>query len=427
MLRSEYFLKAINGEAYRYKAWVLHCFSQVRLSDRDNFSYRLQKGDKHYWFNDPDTGEDVVLEDTDVSKPPFHIRHVIDLKAGDVVNLRENITTNYGRLLANIIALVYPLGDKIDYINEEFNLNAIETEIADRLTTDVKYQDKDSLKPNNPIYVTEYLNFMDAVLSMEGYSQLCVPSATAKTMTRDPRTPQLKKELLEKHKERLDDPAVIAQVEAELIAMDKAWIKGDLGEGFFHKSKAYDVVRKKAHLMHGYESGFGLKPDTIENSLSEGWEIDKLPAMVNSLREGSYGRGKMTAEGGYATKVANRMFQNVKLSRTDCGSTMGWEREVGESLKGFYYLNSSNKSILINPENFESLKGKTLRVRSPQFCQTAGNDFCQYCLGEPNSENENALSAHASALTSQLMSISMASAHGVALKTTTYQPPFTIV
>lgn len=85
MLRSEYFLKAINGEAYRYKAWVLHCFSQVRLSDRDNFSYRLQKGDKHYWFNDPDTGEDVVLEDTDVSKPPSTLDTSLILRQGTLL------------------------------------------------------------------------------------------------------------------------------------------------------------------------------------------------------------------------------------------------------------------------------------------------------------------------------------------------------
>lgn len=426
MLRSEYFLKAVNAGAYRYKAWVLHCFSHTRLTDKDDFDYRLYKGDRQYWFEDPESGESVILEDTDVSKPPFHFRHEIKLKAEDVQNLSEDITSNYGRLLANVVALVYPLGDKIPYINKEFKMGAIEAEIAQRLTTDKAYQTKESVKPNNPIYVSEYLDFMDAVLSMEGYSQLCIPSATAKTMTRDPSIPQKKKELLEKYKDRLDDPAVIAEIDKELIAIDKDWIKGDLGEGFFHKEKAYNVVRKKAHLMHGYEAGFGLKPDTIENSLSEGWEIDKLPAMVNSLREGSYGRGKMTAEGGYATKVANRMFQNTKLSKTDCGSVMGWEKEVSEDYVGFYYLNTSNKTILITSENLSELEGRTVRLRSPQFCKTPGNDFCKFCLGEPNIENENALSAHVAAMTSQLMSISMASAHGTALKTTKYLPESTI-
>tara|TARA_B100000929_G_scaffold275393_1_gene249275 strand:+ start:4026 stop:5309 length:1284 start_codon:yes stop_codon:yes gene_type:complete len=426
MRKLEYFLKALENDAHRYKAWVLHCFSRTKLKEDEELIYRLYPGDKHYYFNDPESGETVVLEDSDVSKPPFHFREEIKLSAGSVKNLKEDATSNYGRLLANVVALVYPFGDKVDYINGEFNIGALEKEIAKRLTTDPEYQNKDSFKPDNPIYVSEYLTFVDAILSMEGYSQLCVPSATERTMTRDPRIPELKKQLLEKYKDQLHDPAVVAKIDAELIAMDKEWIKGDLGEGFFHKSKSYDIVRKKAHLMHGYEAGFGLEPATIENSLSEGWDIDKLPAMVNSLREGSYGRGKMTAEGGYATKVANRMFQNVNLKTEDCGTKLGWVRRVEKSHVGYYYIANNGSTVLISDDNIQSLEGKEVKMRTPQFCKAKGVDFCRYCLGDPNSENKNALSAHVAALTSHLMDIAMQSAHGKALKTTKYKPEMTI-
>lgn len=426
MRKVDYFLKALESEAYRYKAWVLHCFSLTRIKEEDELIYRLRSGDKHYYFTDPETGEVVVLDDTDVKKPPFHFREEVKLKAGDLTNLKEDVTTNYGRLLANVVALVYPFGDKIDFINGEFNIGALEKEIAKRLTTDPEFQNKESFKHSNPIFVSEYLTFVDAILSMEGYSQLCVPSATERTMTRDPRIPELKKQLLEKYKDQLHDPAVIAKIDAELIAMDKAWIEGDLGEGFFHKSKSFDIVRKKAHLMHGYEEGFGLEPATVENSLSEGWDIDKLPAMINSLREGTYGRGKMTAEGGYATKVANRMFQNVSIKKEDCGTKMGWMRTVDQSHVGFYYINSSGNATLITPDNVEKLQGSEVKLRTPQFCKTSGNNFCKFCLGEPNVENENALSAHVAALTSQLMLISMAAVHGKALKTSKFKPEMTI-
>ena len=426
MRKGDYFVQAINAQAYRYKAWVLHCFSKTRLTDADEFSYRLFPGETHYWFHDPESGEGVVLEDTDVNVPPFSFREPIKLKAGAIANLDKDITSNYGRLLANAIALVYPLGDKIPYVEGEFSIGQIEKEIAHRLTTDPEYQDRNSFKPEKPIFVSEYLTFVDALLSMEGYSQLCVPSATERTMTRDPRIPELRKQLLEKYKDRLNDPAVIAQIDAELIKMDKAWIKGDLGEGFYRKDKSYNIVRKKAHLMHGYESGFGLEPATIENSLSEGWDIDKLPAMVNSLREGAYGRGKMTAMGGFATKTVNRMFQNTGLSDTDCETKMGWEREVTKNHEGFYYLNTSGKTVLIDENNIGGLIGKTVKMRTPQFCKTRGSSFCRYCVGEPNAENKNALGAHAAALTSQLMDISMQAAHGRELKTVEYTPANTI-
>lgn len=424
MRKADYFIKALSGGAYRYKAWVLHCFSLAKLSESEPFPYRLSSEGSTYAFVDPETGETEALEDAPTNLPPFHFRETLELKTDDVPNLTKDITSNYGRLLANYIALVHPFGGKIAYQEGEFNIGAVEKEIAKRLTTDPEYQDKDSFKSDDPIYVSEYLVFADALLSMEGYSQLCVPAATAKSMTRDPNTAKLKKELLERYKDRLDDPAVIARIDAELIALDKAWIKGDLSEGFFRKGKSYDVVRKKMHLMHGYEGGFGLEPAVIENSLSEGWDIDQLPAMVNSLREGSYGRGKMTEKGGYATKVANRMFQNVNLKREDCGTTLGWERPVGPKHEGYYYITSNGRTARIDDP--KAMRGQVVKMRSPQFCKARGVDFCRYCIGDANSENEKAISAHVSAMTSELMSIAMASAHGVALKTTVYDASFTI-
>lgn len=427
MKKLEYMLKALNAGAYRYKAWVIHCFSQTRMDESQQFPYRLFPGTQNYYFKDPDTGEDVVLEDSDIKKSPFWFREVIKLKKGDIPNLDRAVESNYGRLLTNMVALVYPLNDKIAYVEGEFDIKKIENEIAQRLTTDPEYQTENSFNPPDPIYVSEYLKFIDAVLSMEGYSQLCVPSATPKTMTRDPRIPELRKKLLEENKGRLNDPAVIAQIDKELIEMDKAWMKGDLGEGFYRKNKSYDTARKKDHLMYGYEEGFGLEPATITSSLSEGWDIKNLPAMVNSLREGSYGRGKMTELGGFATKTMNRMMQNTIVVNQDCGATLGWDVEVTPKLIGFYYLNTSGKTVLIDRNNVDSLKGKTVKLRSPQFCKTAGVKFCRYCVGEPNGENNKALSAHAAAMTSQLMDIMMQSAHAKALKTAEYQPETTIV
>lgn len=420
MLKADYFKLAIEKEAFRYKAWVLHCFSMTRFPESETFPLQLSKGVKHYYFIAEDLNEQITLEDTDVTKPPFHFRETISLKEKELPNLSKDVTVTYGQLLANVIALVYPLKDKIPFQEGEFNIQVVEDEIVKRLTTDPEYQDKKSFKHANPIYVSEYLKFIDCILSLEGFSQLCVPSATEKTMTRDPRIPELRKQLLEKYKDQLNDPAVVAKIDAELIAMDKEWVKGDLAEGFFKSSKSYDVVRKKTFLMQGYEGGLGDNYDTIESSLSEGWDVEKMPAIVNALREGSYSRGKMTALGGAATKTVNRMFQNTRVTQEDCGTTLGWVRTVTKELVGFYLL-EKGKTILLDENNINGYLGKEHTVRSPQFCKASGNKFCKYCIGEPNAENENAIGAHAAAMTSQLMNIMMKKMHGVSLNTEEYE------
>lgn len=427
MKKRDFFLKAMEAGAYRHKAWVFHAFSMSNVPESEDIPYRLHQGTDFYYYDDPESGESVVLEDAPSQEPCFSFREKVKLKAGDVINLHEDVNSSYGNLLANYVVLVYPFGDKINYIQGAFKIGAIEKEIEGRLTTNPEYQTKKDVEPENPIYVSEYLNYVDAILSLEGFSQLCVPSATRKTMTRDPRIPEIRAALLEKYKDSLDDPATIAKIDAELVKVDKEWLKDDLGEGFYHKSKSFEVVRKKAHLMHGAESGFqdGQKVDLVTNSLSEGWDIEKLPSMVNSLREGTYSRGAMTALGGESTKTINRIFQNTAIKEKDCGSKLGWDRTIDkENAKqyiGFFRIVPSGTEE-ITDANYEKFIGKTITLRTPMFCKTPKTGFCETCMGRKISENPHALGALAAEVGSTLMLLSMGAMHGKSLKTEEYRP-----
>jgi hypothetical protein len=429
--KRDYFLKALASESYRWKSWVFQAFSLTRPNDQEKVPYRLEKGTDHYFFFDPELEEDVVLTDTEVNEPPFRFKEKVKLKKDEVANLDEDIESTYGNLLANYVVLIYSFGDKIPYIRGEFNIKGIEKEIERRLTTNPEFQGKKETIPDNPIYVSEYLNYIDAILSLEGFSQLCVPSATRKTMTRDPRIPEIRAALLEKYKDSLDDPATIAKIDEELVKVDKEWMKGDLGEGFYHKAKSFEVVRKKAHLMHGAESGFqdGQKVDLVKNSLSEGWDIEKLPSMVNSLREGTYSRGAMTALGGESTKTINRIFQNTAIKESDCGSKLGWEREItknnAKQYIGFFRIVPSGTEE-ITEANHEKFIGKTITLRTPMFCKTPKTGFCETCMGKKLSENPNALGALAAEVGSTLMLLMMGAMHGKSLKTEEYKPAVVI-
>lgn len=432
MKKRDYFLKAMNAGAYRYKSWVIQAFSMTRGREEGDghgkgIPFFLYADGKSYYYLDPESGEGVYLEDVKVDEPPFSFKDKTEVMADEVTNLSEDATVSYGNLLANYVALVYPFGGKIEFVQGNFSIKAIESQIEKRLTTDEAYLTKKDFKADSPIYVEEYLTFIDAILSLEGYSQLCVPSATQKTMTTDPEIPRRRKELLEEHKDSLDDPATIAKIEQELIQMDKEWMKGDLGEGFYRKSKSYDVVRKRSHLMFGGETGFGdgQKVDLVVPSLDEGWDLDKLPSMINTSRAGSHKRGSMTALGGEATKTINRIFQNYVIKGDDCGTKLGWETTITkanvEKYIGFYYV-GSNGPKLITDKNHGEVVGKTLVMRSPQFCKTPRTGLCKACVGEVNAQNPSGLSALPSEMTSQLMNIMMAAMHGKALKTTKYDP-----
>src|SRR5690606_40402980 len=96
----------------------------------------------------------------------------------------------------------------------------------------------------------------------------------------------------EKYKDRLHDPAVIAENQNALVALDKEWLKGDPVEGFFLGDKVWNTARKRMFTIHGPESGFeeGGDAELIVNSLDEGWDITKMPVMVNRSEERRVGR-----------------------------------------------------------------------------------------------------------------------------------------
>lgn len=204
--------------------------------------------------------------------------------------------------------------------------------------------------------------------------------------------------------------------------MDREWIKGDASEGFFLGDKVYNTARKRMFLIHGPEAGFneGGNAELVVNSLDEGWDITKMPAMVNSLRAGSYYRGALTALGGESVKFFLRVFQNTYISEQDCGVKFGkiitLDKDNAGDLEGMYQIDKGALKKL-TPELLKSLVGKKIMVRSPQYCQTAHSDFCATCMGDKNSENPNGLGSAASDVGSLFMSIMMASAHAKELKT----------
>lgn len=430
MKTADYYLMALNAGAYKKKRWVLSVFSVLIDSKPQGWPYEIVRTDKNVFFRDPTNLELLIsLDDVEVDKPVLSFKDKIAVTPALVPNLDKPITTTAGNLLFNYYVLIYALGKKIPYMEGRITAKQVEKIIEPRLASNPT-NNGENYDPNdlNPIYVSEYKKFNKAMFGLMGFTQLCVPSATPRTMSTDPRIPALRDKLVEKYKDRLNDPAIISLIDQELIKMDKEWMANDPdgGAGFYvNENKAYDVVRKKVFLMHGAESGFkdGTDVDFIKNSLNEGWDIEKLPSMVNSLREGSYNRGRDTALGGEAVKFLGRVFQNTVIAEKDCGSTLGWDKEFSEDnyqmYVGFYQV-TPNGPVLLDEAGARRNIGKTVKMRSPMLCRTPKTAFCECCMGAKNALNPTSLGLMAADVGSQIMGIFMGAMHGKSLKTSKY-------
>lgn len=310
---------------------------------------------------------------------PIDIYESIVLNPEDIENLKkENLTTTYGRYLANYFCLASVFGDKVEYINDTFKITSVESVIGKKAIA-------------KEISFDEVSKYLDQTFLLGSFSELAVPVYSPKALVTDPNMKKKKDELLKKYANHLDDPVVCAQIENELIQMDKDYLKGDPAMGFFSAaSKSFNVARKKQFVSVGMVEEFQKDKGSytfIKGSLADGWEKEAFPTIANEIRKGSYQRGIETAQGGVRTKELLRTFQNVKITDDDCGSKQGLEILITkDNVKSYHYSNilnspGSSKYTTLTPENEDQFIGKTCRVRSLMTCNS-NPGFCFACAGE---------------------------------------------
>lgn len=431
MRNNEYYLKALQSRLYERRAWVLSCFSTAgypefgKTANKDLYHMQLVKKedepDRLYWFNKEDPENPIELTDYIVSKPLMSYKDRIVLKAGDLVNVKKDIETNYGNCLFNCIALIFAFGDKIEFITGKVNGGKIESMIAANL-----HDTPEEGSPRDPkkFYVDELVRHADAVTSLEAYNFTCVPTTSAKTMVANPKVVKRRDELLRQHKDELHKEAVIAKIQAELSALDKEAFKGDAAEGFYLGSKAYDIVRMKKYTMLGLIGGFGgAKPELVASSLAEGWQKESLPAMVDDIRAGSYSRGKSTAIAGAGVKLVYNAFQTVTISKEDCGQKQGMEWFITNDNYGMFsgrWMITPSGLKELDDVNIREYIGKTIQVRTPMLCKVKPPSYCAKCAGKSISMLPKSVHITASNVNSVYMNDAMKAMHGKSLKTKAY-------
>lgn len=419
MFKRDYFVQSLRMKLHYHKRWLLEAFAVGGSNTPHDYPCGIQRTEDGRPFFIPENGgEPEFIEDIGPNEPLYHPGEVVLMEPGEIGNLNQTIVTSYGNALCNELFLVYGFGAKIPYINDRFNVGKIEKIITSRWVD----EEPDESLPveQQTIRTSEYLRFNEALNQAPGLTQLCVPSATQRTMSCDPEMIRRRDELLKIHAHEISDKVVLSKIMAELSAMDRKWMEGDPGERFYIKSKSYDVARMKLFILQGVATGFRLNDQVITSSLDEGWDLTKFDAINNQLRDGSFSRGALTALAGVDVKNSNRMFQNSVVLDEDCGSKLGVSVEFTKGSYPHYqghYLVVDGKVVAVNDMSEEELVGKTWEVRSPAYCQSEPVNFCKICCGDRISSTPQAIAAYTADINSRLMYVFMKAMHGKSLKT----------
>lgn len=445
MLKHDYFLKALQYGSYTYKGWIIDCFGLVTYPKKDidyrpsgnhpiyfkgepkrqifeEYPYQLFIDDDQIVFFDPETNEWDILQGVDPGTIPFHFKEKIALKAGDLVNLKEDVVTLLGNVLFNQTVLCYSFGDKIPFQTGIVKLGKVEDLIAELLRTSP--EDPAERDPKY-IYADELESkYYPAAFSISSWCQLGAPAATPYTILPPPNIDKIRARIVDKYRpEGLDKAVTIAKISKELAEIDTEFQSQDPEKGFLRPgTKDFDAVRMKMFLTHGQEVDFidKGKVSYLERPLAEGWDISKLPEMTNSLIDGSFNRGAMTALGGEAAKFIGRFFLNNNITEDDCGSQLGIIHRVTkkneEDFHWAYFIDNKGQLTLMTPEIAGQYHGKELLFRSPMYCHTGDGDFCVKCMGKRFEDSKTSLGGLATEVGSILMSISMSAMHAQALR-----------
>lgn len=422
MLKRDFFILALKEQKFKFRSWVFSVFSMTKNPSESMEAYDIRINNNQYEFFDPKTESFIVIDDAVSDKPLFNHKDPIEVSNSDVPNIaidKGMIKTTYGNVFFNYLALVYAFNTKIPFQTGKVSIKKIEEIIAYNLTDNPK--DKNEARDPKKIYVDEYLRFTQAVYYMMVFSQLFVPGGGEKAITYSPEILKLKAELLEKYKDKLNDPVTVAKIEAELIKLDKEFLKGDPdAEGFLFSDKSINIVRKKMFLMLGLEAGVDTneESETVVKSLDEGWDVSKFAALNNTVRSGSYNRGAQTMLGGESVKWLLRASSNLAITQDDCETDIGLTIRVSENKKEFIlsrYVIENGQSILITKDNIDQYINKDIVLRSPMFCKLDNTDFCKKCCGEKLTTHETGLSMAVSEYGSEFLGIFMSMMHSTGI------------
>ena len=338
----------------------------------------------------------------------------VTLKKGDMILADKDISTTVGRVILNYYCGEVPFNGVIPYNNDDvWNIGKYESAIV-TATEEKKINEE------------QIVLYIDNGTRIGHFSELSVPTMSEKSVTTHPDMMRRKKELLKKYDGQLTDPKVAEVIERELKTLDAEHLEGDSAEGFIDAIKGNrDVHRKKLYMTVGgieaFEEG-NERYEFVQNSLAEGLDPEDFATIANEIRKGSYARGSETQKGGTWVKFTLRVFDDVILNKTDCGTKNYLNINITPEFKKHWngrFIKEGGKLVMGTKDNFDKYVGKSVNMRSVAYCSDI--DFCYTCAGAKYAHlGVGEMGAIASIISSDFMLMSMSAMHGTAITTETF-------
>ncbi|QXO09479.1 hypothetical protein pEaSNUABM11_00055 [Erwinia phage pEa_SNUABM_11] len=419
MNKLDYLIAACKRGAWRRLVWRLSVFNVCTFPANErpeDYDLTYIDGYPHYWQDEAPSQEPgwIKIEGADKDKELFYAEDRFTMIPDHYPGFEGKVETGVGRYVFNWIVIYYAFGTRMPYLVDQPSPLAYQNEIYKRCL------DNEDDDPNNEAAIRPSMvgKFIQGLSEIAPMTIAIAPTGTLRSLSVHPDTYKMRDALLLKHKDELDNPAVIVQIEKALDALDTEWLSGDQSIQFY-ASKKSRMRRRKLFLMYGIETAFKegadftLIPTSLmeENKSGLSYLVDKY----NSTREGSFMRGAETAKGGEQVRIIQMIFQNHRIVEGDCGTKLTQVVKITPTNQFMYVgMNSvdNGKLVQLSKDMLKGLLGKTIRIRRPLLCQRGHVDCCAACASADKAKEERAIAADIATGMSNIMLNAMGAMHG---------------
>lgn len=415
--KMEFLKLSMKTQLYKNRNWILSVFSVTDFTDKKMLNV-IHRAPTYSYIMLGD--EEITISDAPKDGPLFNKNDVIEAEFGLISSIEAPTTTTLGNLIFNACVIDYAFGPKLGYLNDKksASIKNVEGIISKRLQSGEAPEDNSD---RSKLYVDELLRYVEGYDYMQGFNFIWCICVTEKLLTVPPNNSELKKKTVSEVGDKIGQPAVLAGVYDTLDKNDAEFLKGDESAPFTNGK--IKVARRKMFLIQGGEAGLtgGDYYDVATNSLAEGIEVAKFPVYNNVLRAGSLNRGHETQLGGVATKEMIRATSNIRVVKGDCGTKLGrvvfvTKENYKRQLVQLAVQTTAGPKFINNEQEASEYIGKFVVRRSPQYCHSEGENFCEYCVGQRLALHPTGVSMAITEIGGTLLGIFMSMMHAKELK-----------
>lgn len=416
----DYFKYALRNKKLDHISWYFETMNiPVKGQEYKNFKLLfINEDDKHGQYQVLVNDQYETIEDRNTSEPLINFKEQFELDNALINDLNINIEgptiTSIGRMITNYVLSIHIFGNVIPYLNKKLTPSDFESYIAKALQKD-------------EITIEGYKRFVNACSFLQNLSKIVTIAATEKNISAPPGLDTYKKEVMKNFNEKYGedwkkDPVLIAEYTETLAKFDLEYLKDDPTMGKIMTKKIVGNARRKMYITTGMEVGFDPDAKFVENSLLDGYpkNNDQLASVFNTPRNASYNRGHGTQKGGAVAKDFMRTSISIEIIKGDCGSKVYKEvfvtKELIPAMDGLTMLNGTQEETITDPA---SLVGKTIKIRSPLYCNLKGKKFCGKCVGKNIENRKNGANLLLTDISHVLLNASLKAMHNTQIVSTT--------